>query len=75
MVITEIVFNPITGKGGGMSIESTEEYYTKQDEFVRYVKKEVNPARKEAGLKELDTDDCRVCFRIIYDFLNPQPSN
>ena len=51
-----------------LPIRGTEQYFIEQDEFRRYVANQVNPARVEAGLKPIDDDSARECFRIIYDF-------
>lgn len=45
--------------------DTAEEYYCSLDHFLRYVKEEVNPARLNAGLKEVDEDAARVCYIII----------
>lgn len=50
------------------STDTTEEYYIKRDEFMRYIAFEVNPARLAAGLSEIREHEARECYRIIIDF-------
>ena len=50
------------------AFDTTEEYYARQDEFRRYIKNKVNPARTAHGLKEIDDDSARECFRILDEF-------
>lgn len=49
---------------------TTEHYYAAQDDFRRYIQREVNPARAKAGLSEIRDDEARECFRIIDQFLD-----
>jgi hypothetical protein len=51
-----------------MSTETSEEYYARRDDFMRYIAFEVNPARLKAGLSEIREHEARECFRIIHDF-------
>jgi len=53
---------------GVCSADTTEEYYIKRDEFMRYIAFEVNPARLAAGLSEIREHEARECYRIITDF-------
>ncbi|MCG3177033.1 MAG: hypothetical protein MOGMAGMI_01999 [Candidatus Omnitrophica bacterium] len=48
--------------------ETAEQYYADRDDFVRYIIEKVNPARKDAGLNEIDRTTAETCFRILYDF-------
>lgn len=47
---------------------SAELFHARQDEFMRYVEDEVNPARVAAGLSEIRPHEARECFRIIDEF-------
>lgn len=49
-------------------MDRSEQYYIDRDKFVRYIDHTVNPIRLEAGLKAMDLDTARECFRIIRDF-------
>lgn len=49
--------------------DTSEEYYIRRDEVVRYIDREVNPARRANGLDEIREHEARECFRIIVDFL------
>lgn len=51
-----------------MKEETSEEYYIRRDNFVRYIDTEVNPARLKAGLSEIREHEARECFRILHDF-------
>jgi hypothetical protein len=48
--------------------DTSELYYAKRDEFVRYCLKEVNPAREEEGLELISESVASACYRIIDDF-------
>lgn len=49
---------------------TTEHYYAAQDDFRRYIRDKVNPARAKAGLSEIRDEEARECFRIIDQFLD-----
>jgi hypothetical protein len=57
----EAACSPPLGEGG-------EAYYCKRDDFTRYINREVNPARIEAGLQPLDMKSAEKCYRILNDF-------
>jgi len=44
----------------------TEDYYAKQEQFVRYVDHKVNPARKESYLEPIREYEARECYRILH---------
>lgn len=44
--------------------------HARRDDFRRYIRKEVNPARVKAGLSEIRDDEAGECFRIINQFLD-----
>ena len=47
---------------------TTEEFYVRQGEFIRYIEDEVNPARAKHGLSQIREDEARECFRIMDKF-------
>lgn len=55
--------------------DTSEEYYIRRDEFMRYIDREVNPARRANGLEEIREHEARECFRIIVDFLRKWESH
>lgn len=46
----------------------SEQWYALQEEFIRYIINQVNPARLDAGLSEIREHEARECFRILDDF-------
>lgn len=55
--------------------DTSEEYYIRRDEYMRYIDREVNPARRANGLEEIREHEARECFRIIVDFLRKWESS
>jgi len=47
----------------------SEEYYSEQEEFIRYVIDTVNPARKRHSLMPIRKDEAKECYRILHEFL------
>ncbi len=54
-----------------MMFDSSAEYFTAQDDFVRYIAETVNPVRKMNKLTEIDERMARECFRIIDNLFDP----
>jgi uncharacterized protein YkwD len=55
-----------TPTGHAAAMNTSEEYFSSRDDFIRYIVTEVNPARRQHGLSEIREDEARECFRIMH---------
>ena len=48
-------------------LAETEAYYSEQEEFMRYIQDEVNPAREKAHLLPIRKYEAKECYRILHE--------